>query len=376
MTSSAFCVAQAAGAPDVRPPVRRQTGNPTARPLAYDKAGHNASPSRTDYASVLRPCLALAGALVLLAGCASLDLNKGIPWSKDQPGKTPAARMALLWSDAVMTPPGGPPTRGFGGRLMFYGPKDDKPIQVRGTLVVYAFDEQGRDPTDAKPDRKYVFTDEQFAKHYSKSELGHSYSVWIPWDEVGGPRKEISLIARFLPSDGSVVIGDQSRHVLPGRAPTEAELARHRPPPQAGDAGAQTVRPGAYEEQLDGVGQPARRTQRSPGILTTTIDLPPRYGHHWPVAEASPRVNLPPEAGQTTEGSRSSLGAASPTATPASTRFAPRRPRALGEPIARLSRDRGPWQPPPATWPPRSPATPPAPSGTDPSSQAAPSTGN
>ena len=88
--------------------------------------------------------------------------------------------------------------------------------------MVYAFDEDGRDPSNAKPDRKYVFTKEQFAKHYSKSNIGHSYSVWIPWDEVGGPQKQISLIVRFTPDKGDVVVGEQTRHLLPGRTPEGA----------------------------------------------------------------------------------------------------------------------------------------------------------
>ena len=112
--------------------------------------------------------------------------------------------------------PDGPPARGFGGRLTFYDSKADKPVKVDGTLVVYVFDEEGRDPGNAKPDRKYVFSKEDWERHYSKSELGHSYSVWLPWDEVGGPQKEISLIVRFTPSTGPTIVGEQARQVLPG----------------------------------------------------------------------------------------------------------------------------------------------------------------
>ena len=75
--------------------------------------------------------------------------------------------------------------------------KRDEPIKVDGTLTVYVFDETNRDPNNVRPDRKYVFTKEQFPSHYSKSKFGHSYSVWIPWDEAGGEQKEISMIVRF-----------------------------------------------------------------------------------------------------------------------------------------------------------------------------------
>ena len=100
---------------------------------------------------------------------------------------------------------------------MFYNGEKPEPVKVEGTLTVYLFDETNRDPNNLKPDRKYVFTKEQLPSHYSKSKLGHSYSVWLPWDEVGGPQKEVSLIARFTPDKGGVVIGEQNKQMLPGK---------------------------------------------------------------------------------------------------------------------------------------------------------------
>ena len=166
------------------------------------------------------------------------DLRRDIPWriGDVKSSKTPT-KIAAVWTDAVLHQAGKPATRGFGGRLMFYGPDGNTPIKVDGTLVVYAFDEEGRSPTDVKPDRKYVFPPEQFARHYSKSKLGHSYSVWIPWDEVGGPRKEISLITRFIPKNGgTAVVSAPSRQILPGLPTAEApaySAAQPAPSPSA-----------------------------------------------------------------------------------------------------------------------------------------------
>src|SRR6185503_10721037 len=50
----------------------------------------------------------------------------------------------------------------------------------------------------------------------SKSDLGASYSFFLPWDEAGGPKTEVSLICRFEPKGGGVVTGEQTRHILPG----------------------------------------------------------------------------------------------------------------------------------------------------------------
>jgi hypothetical protein len=132
-------------------------------------------------------------------------------------------RVLASWCDTMMTQTGQTPIRGFGGRLMFFEGKKEKPIKVEGTLVIYGFDETGRDPSNAKPDYKFVITAEQFPAHYSKSKIGHSYSVWVPWEEVGGMQKEITLIVRFEPKVGSVVLGEQCRLTLPGTLPPQAE---------------------------------------------------------------------------------------------------------------------------------------------------------
>ncbi len=114
--------------------------------------------------------------------------------------------MAVSWAETTMHQPGRPGVRGFGGRAMFFPERGDKPQKVEGSLTVYAFRENSDGTGSTKPDRKFVFTAEQLEKHYSPSKLGHSYSFWIPWSEVGGPEEQISLIARLEPKEGAVVV--------------------------------------------------------------------------------------------------------------------------------------------------------------------------
>ncbi|MEM6330549.1 MAG: hypothetical protein AAF790_09905 [Planctomycetota bacterium] len=147
-----------------------------------------------------------------------LDIPNGVPWKADKPPQpgTPS-RIAATWTDAVRQQPGKGAERGFGGRLYFYGAKDVEPIAVEGQLVVYAFDETGREPTDNRPSRRFVFPAEQFVKHQSESEFGVSYSVWLPWGDVNGPTADVSLIARFEPlTGGSLVVSEQATSRLPG----------------------------------------------------------------------------------------------------------------------------------------------------------------
>jgi hypothetical protein len=151
---------------------------------------------------------------------------------KDEPQEGTPTRVTCAWTDTVMSQPGKKSQRGFGGRLLFYEEDEKNPILVDGQLVVYAFDETGREPTDNKPTRRYVFPAEQMPLHMSKNQLGASYSFFLPWDEAGGPKTEVSLICRFEPKEGSVVSSEQTRQVLPGTIAATPVAGDRREPPK------------------------------------------------------------------------------------------------------------------------------------------------
>jgi hypothetical protein len=181
----------------------------------------------------------IAVAIPGLAGCGVKDwkpsemfsLDNTWPWrDDDEPAEGVPVRMVGAWTDTVLTRPGKNPERGFGGRVLFYGAKEKNPILVNGQLVVYAFDESGRDPTNNKPTRRYVFPAEQLPLHMSKSDMGASYSFWLPWDECGGPKTEVSLVCRFEPKGGAVITGEQTRHLLPGAITINPTSPTQAPP--------------------------------------------------------------------------------------------------------------------------------------------------
>ena len=131
-------------------------------------------------------------------------------------------RMAVIWHDATASQPGATATRGFGGRIYFYN-QYDKPIEVDGELVVYGYDDTGTDDRKSAPDKKFVFEAHELERHIGESELGTSYSVWIPWDKVGGFRKNIGLVAVFKGTRGEIVKGYHSVNVLPGKKREEED---------------------------------------------------------------------------------------------------------------------------------------------------------
>ncbi|GAB4129218.1 MAG: hypothetical protein Kow0040_04990 [Thermogutta sp.] len=181
----------------------------------------------------MRTIQATALLLVLLPGCARFDLRRNIPWQQEPEG--PPASVVAFWTDAVLERTGGPPYRGFGGRILFYSRDLTRSIRARGTLVVYAFNDDLPPPENLKPVRKFVFTAEQLAQMESESNMGPSYSVLVPWDQFSPEPQRLSLMVRLIPESGGSVISEQARVFLPGLAnPDLASPKTHSPDTYAG----------------------------------------------------------------------------------------------------------------------------------------------
>jgi hypothetical protein len=233
----------------------------------------------------------------------SLDSTWPFGDGEDEPEIEIPTRIVGMWTDTVLTKPNEKPQRGFGGRLMFYAKDPNRPVAVEGELIVYAFDETGRDPADNKPTRRYVFPPDQIPLHQSKSPVGPSYSFWLPWDEAGGAQTEVSLICRFQPKGGSVVTSEQTRHRLPGKLTSEVLAAAGKGPklPEGipsrparpelpshslGLAGLSSAQLASYEAPAPVMPPPAVDVGSSGSVAgastprqmtTTTISLPPNY---------------------------------------------------------------------------------------------------
>jgi hypothetical protein len=256
---------------------------------------------------------------------------------KDKP-KIPN-RVVAVWVDTVRYTQGEAPTRGFGGRLMFYQQNEDKPVKIDGELVVYAFDEDGRKATDPRPTRKYVFSADQIETHYSKSKVGHSYSFFVPWDAVGGVQKEISLIVRFQPKVGPVVVSEQTRHMLPGK-PKPEEIQVAQPESRMSE-----VYAASFNATPDGQsGRTAGRLQ----MQTATIALPTNFGQQTPRAEI--RSQVTPSKARASAPAGQALPENQEPSNPPSTDSRLSRSRLQAAPIARREHGRVPSPPRLAEW--------------------------
>ncbi|HMP07009.1 MAG TPA: hypothetical protein PJ982_11705, partial [Lacipirellulaceae bacterium] len=227
----------------------------------------HASGGRRPVAATLAAALALAAPV----GCtyhrshgwkfASWDVRNSMSLKRDKKAAPEVpVRLVSAWTEATHHRAGEKPTRGFGGRLAFFTNASENPVRVDGQLVVYAFDETSRADYETQPTRRYVFPADQFAVYESEGPLGPSYSVWLPWDAIGGPEQKISLIAKFEPTKGAPVVGEQTRHYLAG--PPNPQRPPGAAPTQYAGAGAE-VRSVSYET-------PATIDP----LQTTTIGLP------------------------------------------------------------------------------------------------------
>jgi len=177
----------------------------------------HAEPRRSHRNPMRTVWLLTASLLAGTPGCAQWHFPESFSFRKSTPLAAPD-RVVPMWTDTVLYEPGQPGVRGFGARLYFYGSDEKTPIKVDGTLIVYAFD--ANDPARMPiPEKKFIFTPEQLAKHHSKTSLGDSYSIWIPWDEVGGPTRQLSLVTRFESSVGGSIVTDPARKLLSGIDP-------------------------------------------------------------------------------------------------------------------------------------------------------------
>jgi hypothetical protein len=141
-----------------------------------------------------------------------------MPWSgmygDDEPEPYPnPAKVATTWTPDTLVQTGRTPTRGFGGRVFFYDEKS-RAVPVEGTLIVHGFDEAAESQADRV--KRFEFTPEQFTRHFSQTDLGASYSVWIPWDAIGGEQRRISLVTSFRTAEGKMVQGVPATVLLPG----------------------------------------------------------------------------------------------------------------------------------------------------------------
>ncbi|MEM7784380.1 MAG: hypothetical protein AAF623_13585 [Planctomycetota bacterium] len=207
--------------------------------------------------------------------------------SEEEPN--PPVTMTILWKESVFQKPGKPAVRGFGGRVFFYD-EFNNTVPAKGKLVIYGFDESNEAEKSQAADKKFEFTSEDLESLFGDTGLGPSYSIWCPWDQVGGFRKTIALIPMFKTEDKKVIRSGQSINVLQGKVDEHAESSDDRPYKVLGSSPA-VVRRASYQSNRgrsrSSVSQVAyteptaeKEPAKKPGIKTSTIRMAPSLSNH------------------------------------------------------------------------------------------------
>lgn len=306
------------------------------------------------YSSLFLPAALFLAALAVGAGSGCAKFTFSQPFAVFDSEPEIPEKLVAVWTPAALHPPGKRPVRGFGGRILFHGQDPQLALPVDGSLIVYAFDDTDADPDNPLPDKKYVFTAEEFATFESESALGPSYSVWLPWDAVGGEQKPVTLITRFEDASGRIVMSQPAQATLPGRMrPSRERLATRRSSATGSQSGDSGIRQVSYQEAESERG-PARsqRAMRTPLTITVAPDQAKRLLH----GEATPRAatasrEMMKTYAELTANDRLSETKASPapersqSESPPATRSAPAAPPARSEPTTRPSVDPARRQP-------------------------------
>jgi hypothetical protein len=250
------------------------------------------------FARILRRGFIAAALTGSTVGCAGLDFTKAIPWQdkkEEEEVFEEPQRIVSIWNENTLHHAAGQSSsRGFGGRLMFYGKNKEIPIKVKGDLIVYAYDETSAvmrgEPAAAtsKPTCRFKFTADKFPEHLRESTAGHAYDFWIPWDKVGGEKRVVSLAPVFVLPSGKTIPGEPKQCVLMGRTPQIDNVDVERIDGPAIERFG--IQPASYEEHASATNinrseQPERRTVETTTITIPTSlalragSLPARYGH-------------------------------------------------------------------------------------------------
>jgi hypothetical protein len=217
--------------------------------------------------------LLTSASLLTGGGCTSLKTPSYFEWIEARNRVLTPTRITSYWKAYALKTEGSQPQRALGGRVMFYDDVDNQSIRVEGAVTFFVYDAAETDPDKAKPLIVYQFTPERVEQAYSKSELGHSYSFIIPFDDMDGPEMNVLIHPRIdTIEDGVRVIAQEpSRLYLPGR-PTETSSETM----QAEDTASPSATDENRVEQASFEETPTSDSRYEPRTMNTeTIDVSP-----------------------------------------------------------------------------------------------------
>lgn len=172
--------------------------------------------------------------LIDLAGCATFDTTFDLSYfDKPLPKATatdPVVQILCMWQQAEGNDPDGRPCRGFNGQILFLSRRKGTPVQVEGDVRIYVFDDKGSAEDQSKPLHQFNFDHGSWKIHLTKSSLGATYNVFIPYTRRDVTEADCTLRVRLKPKIGPMVLSDFSNMPLTGhKKPVRGDDAKPIP---------------------------------------------------------------------------------------------------------------------------------------------------
>jgi hypothetical protein len=143
--------------------------------------------------------------ILLFPGCSAMPggktMKEKLTFSKPRP-----VFVFPFW-EPVIRQQNGEVQHGYAARVFLYD-KSHKPIKAEGAMDVCCFEEKPG-LFNNTPTKIVTFRPEDMELLYCESELGPSYTIWIPWDEKDSDAPQVSLLVKFRPVKGGDALMSQ-----------------------------------------------------------------------------------------------------------------------------------------------------------------------
>jgi hypothetical protein len=165
--------------------------------------------------------------LPCLTGCSTSWLNTSLGMGtklEQESVDNPVIKLIPVWQEGE-----GPgvenqvSSRGFGGQIYFITEKKGLPSEVKGSIMVYLFDDKGTPEEQAKPIYQFNFEPEAWMQHSIMTKLGPAYTLFIPYPRPGRDLANCALRIRSTPPHGSPLFSQMTTLTLPGATKAKAK---------------------------------------------------------------------------------------------------------------------------------------------------------
>ncbi len=236
---------------------------------------------------------------LLSFGCQSNSVKRmqaKNPLSKNS-AKSPT-KMVDVWNTYAQTVPGGKPIRGVAGRVHFYtDAKKKQSVKVDGSMTVFVFDGDQKDPAHAKPLKVFQFKPETLDKHYSfKKPLGHGYDFFLPFDAIDGVEKPLCILARFDDSlEGTLVLSPPVNVMLKGSRSEEPIKDMLAQQPTSPDKTSGKIEQASFQNPAQSKASLKPEAVRNVSTITLNDHLTRRLAQAPPQLEEKTPIVTPPK---------------------------------------------------------------------------------